>query len=106
MSDEYKIENGRCIRVADGMVAVVVSPDFGASWSCEDDDIDPMQPDIAFAVAVGGERAGITKAKEIYGEWPTTMEINWVMPGTVFYIHEYDGSECVMTINDIEWLTA
>ena len=32
--------------------------------------------------------------------------VKWIPEGTQFYINEYDGAEWLVTISDVEWITA
>jgi hypothetical protein len=34
------------------------------------------------------------------------LEIEWVPLGTRFYIDEYDGAETLITIDEMNWMTA
>jgi hypothetical protein len=34
------------------------------------------------------------------------LEIEWVPVGTKFVIHEYDGAETLITIDEMNWMVA
>jgi len=115
MVDKYINKNGD--------VAVLISPDYGAGWStwnseyAEDmlfdkdivkiivdnpirnidnyrlrsEDLDQVE-EIAKVKYSGAYLGGLRDA----------LEIEWLKPGTDFMVHEYDGSETIMTQEDIE----
>ena len=101
--------------IRDGKVAVVISPDFGAGWSTWANESQQEwcrhAPELVEAVERGGTP---TKIRELVdatfgvGEGPymasniSSLVIEWVPVGAPYYIHEYDGSERIVT----EFLTA
>lgn len=95
----------------DGMVAVLVSPGFGAGWSTWSSPEDFLAMDKTLVqMAIDSKSADEveaylnTKDLDIYmGGWPVSVE--WVPKGTPFRIDEYDGSESLVTTNDFS-LTA
>lgn len=96
----YKIENNRLIRLSDGMVAVVVSRDFGAGWSTWGEAIDPCNPKVAIGVLLGelsGVVAGESEYPDEYHGGLRTTEIEWLPRGTKFRISEFDGAESIVT---------
>lgn len=95
--------------IRNGMVAVLVSPGFGAGWSTWNGEVkDWLLFDKAFVeFAERNARAEEVEAyiertageQHVYcGGWPCIVE--WVAEGTLFYIHEYDGSESIRFGND------
>jgi hypothetical protein len=99
----------------DGMVAVVISPGFGAGWStwCHHDGSDEyltMNKGIAQAVLDKNipEVCRLAKEKfpDIYIGGAKKLEVEWVKKGTAFRITEYDGYEAVEIIGEIDHMTA
>ena len=94
--------------IRDGMVAVAVSPGFGAGWSTWND-IDPMDARFnqLFLDGKVDEVVRICDDESLgYTGGAKNVEIQWVPVGTRFVINEYDGSESLMTIDDFEWMEA
>lgn len=105
--------------IRDGKVAVLLSPGFGAGWSTwehEDGASELMIFDrrlVELAERGGTENEAEELAKEltgldyIYSGGWSDISIKWVDEGTIFYVHEYDGSESLRHLNDgNEWRTA
>lgn len=104
------ITNDRVIR--DGKVAIVYSPGFGAgwyTWNTEHPEIvfDPMIVDcvelrdyekLATYVAM--------RYPEIYTGGLNDLIVHWIPVGTLFRIHEYDGSESLEIKEDMDWMIA
>lgn len=110
-SDEYD----KVIR--DGKVAVIVSPGHGAGFSTWN----PLHPGLAYEPLViewieNGKlishRETLTLQLEhkydgfIYCGGLDDACIHWLPIGTRFIITEYDGSECLETQSEINWLVA
>lgn len=85
-----------------GMVAVLVSPGFGAGWStwCHEDANKIamiFDPEIVLAVLDGDHARAEAAAGAVYpNEYlggVKQLTVEWVPKGTRFEIHEYDGSE-------------
>ena len=84
----------------DGMVAVLVSPCFGAGWStwnsehretlCMDAEIVQavLDKDIDSAIAIAKQKCG-----DIYTGGASDLTVEWVKKGSAFVICEYDGFE-------------
>ena len=105
-----------------GQIAVLYSPGFGSGWSTWAavtdnacifdpetvqwvlDGKDPRtQPDFVKKFkAVKPENQHIT----FYASAAYDLEVEWVDPGTKFRIAEYDGSESVEYLDDMEFITA
>ena len=85
----------------DGMIAVLISPGFGAGWSTWNDDkykeILCMDSDIVKAVIEEDNDKAIAIAKQkcpsIFGEGGKNLVVKWVKKGEAFEIHEYEGRE-------------
>jgi hypothetical protein len=105
--------------IEDGKVAVLYSPGFGAGWFTWNHSVPEclFDPDIIQLVRDGARPDEIeetARAKWAQGEdedhfYPggaDALSIEWLQEGTKFFIDEYDGSEYVVTEDDIDWLTA
>ena len=103
MVDKY-IENGK--------VAVLVSPQYGAgwsSWSSGDVALSKLfDTDIVKALLYDGDVLEIadTKYPDDYNGGAEDLQIVWVDVGKRFRIHEYDGSETLVLLNDEDYYTA
>jgi len=98
MADETKPE--RVVR--DGMVAVLVSPGYGAGWSTWGNEDQREKklfcPRMVAALEAKASKAELHKiAAELFpGEYPggiDQLEVEWVHEGEPIRIVEYDGSE-------------
>ena len=92
--------------VRDGLVAVAVSPGYGAGWSTWND-IDPRDARLNQLFLDGNvdEVQRICDEEGLgYAGGARDVEIFWVPEGTQFRIDEYDGSESLVTTDD--WITA
>jgi hypothetical protein len=101
--------------VKDGMVAVLVAPGYGSGWASnaasKNRSAMTFDPELAKAIE---NKEPFSTIKEIadrkfpheyqYGLESVTVE--WIPQGTTFYIHEYDGSEYIVTIDQIPLETA
>lgn len=101
-----------------GMVAVLVSPGFGAGWSTWAN-TPPLKDWARFSPAVvawveGGKSEDIDElVKRELGEdtyfytgGAGDLEIEWLPVGTQFRIDEYDGSESLEVSSDVNWSAA
>lgn len=103
--------------IEDGKVAVLYSPGFGAGWYSWN----TSTPECLFDPEIVQMVREVTNPKFIvelankkwnrgddyfYPGGADQLLIDWVPEGTRFFIEEYDGSECVMTEPDVDWLTA
>lgn len=94
--------------IRDGMVAVAVSPGFGAGWSTWND-IDPMDARFNQLFLDGKHEEAARLCEELdigYAGGADDVEIRWIPVGTRFVIQEYDGAEDLMTIDEFGWRTA
>lgn len=114
--------------IKDGKVAILVSPGFGAGWSTWEgkelaydkrvvefwlehkDDKEFMKDLDSY-----NDNANKKAAKKQFKEWGyedvffggfKDIVLKWLPIGTSFYISEYDGSESLETISNINWTTA
>ena len=98
--------------VRNGLVAVLVSPGFGAGWSTWNSEI----PELLFdPVVVGMVEDGTnvdTIAAYCEAKYPDgyfggadDLIVEWVPVGTQFRIHEYDGSETLECKDAMSWIT-
>ena len=101
--------------IKDDMVAVLVSPGYGAGWSTWIDSAHPEAavfcPEIITAILAGATGYELEPlAKHLFGNvycgGLKNLEVRWVPVGKQFRIHEYDGSESIEFAGECEWLTA
>jgi hypothetical protein len=97
----------------DGLVAVLVSPGFGAGWSTlnsEHRETLCMDAEIVQAVLDGDIDKAIVIAKQKCGDFfeggARDLTVEWVKKGAAFEIDEYDGSESLHVISDHNYLVA
>jgi len=104
------ITRDRVIR--DGKVAIVYSPGFGAGWytwntECPEIVFDPM---IVDCVELGDYDKLATyvamRYPDVYTGGLRDLTVHWLPVGTLFRIHEYDGSESLEVKEDMDWLVA
>ena len=104
------ITKDRVIR--DGKVAVVYSPGFGAGWFTWNKE----QPEIIFDPMIvdcieKNERDKLItyvamRYPDIYTGGMEDLTVSWLPVGTLFRIHEYDGSESLEVKEEMDWLVA
>ena len=98
--------------VEDGKVAVVISPGFGAGWYTWNREYPEIvfDPSIVKLVEKGKFDELTTymtlKYPDMYLGGLDDLEVKWLPIGTKFRINEYDGSESVELLGDIDWLEA
>lgn len=103
----------------DGRVAVLYSPNFGAGWSTwfisdQHQRLSMLfDPQIADIVDRGGpdwatqvETIARIKYPDSYLGGLSDLRVAWLPEGTVFRVHEYDGSEIIQLREEMEWLQA
>lgn len=100
-----------------GMVAVLVSPGFGAGWSswasAEYKKWALFSPSVV-AWVEGGKKEPIDSlvVRELgdpayfYTGGAKDLEIEWVPEGTPFIVDEYDGSESLKIHGGMDWIVA
>ena len=98
----------------DGMVAVLVSPGFGAGWStwnsehrdtlCMDAEIVQavLDKDIDKAVAIAKQKCG----DDFFEGGARDLTVEWVKKGVEFEIDEHYGSESVHVIGNRDYMVA
>ena len=98
----------------DGRVGVVISPDYGSGFVSEDSKIDPFDAEMVSAILSKDKAALLEVVSRKYpsvSEYTKSylfgdLEVEWVPKGSVFRIHEYDGSERIVFQNEDRWFTA
>ena len=102
--------------VRDGLVAVLYSPGYGAGWYTWNTgrDFDSLElifdPGLVSLVEQGDQEKILAYATL---KWPDAylggledLRIQWLPEGTEFRIEEFDGSEVVQIIDQIDWIVA
>ena len=100
----------------DGMVAVLISPGFGARWSTwnsQDNEILLFDKTLGEFVMAGSD-AGVVEDyinsvfldDEVFMSGWEDVSLRWVDEGTHFIVHEYDGSEYIQVRDDVDWSVA
>jgi hypothetical protein len=99
--------------VRDGMVAVLVSPGFGAGWYTWTKEMpellfDPTLVDLVLSGAESEELVAYADLKypEGYTGGAGDLIVKWVPEGAQFRIDEYDGSESLVLESEEVWITA
>ena len=100
-------------KIKDGMVAVLVSPRYGAGWyswhGVEELIYDPK------LVEMVEEKASVENillyCEEVYGEnhyygGAEELEVVWLSVGTPFRFDEYGGAETIEIRDEINWMVA
>lgn len=104
--------------IRNGMVAVLYSPGYGAGWSTWANGLDEwavFSPEVVEWVEQG-KPGGTNQLEEIvksvHGDkyvccfGGMDLEIEWITAGTQFKIDEYDGSESVTRLGEIDFYIA
>jgi hypothetical protein len=98
--------------VRNGLVAVLVSPGFGAGWSSWNYNIPELLFDPVVVSMVEDGTDGDTIAAYCEAKYPDgyfggadDLVIEWVLVGTQFRVHEYDGSETLECKDAMSWIT-
>lgn len=108
--------------IRDGEVAVLYSPGYGAGWStwaeASERDLLLFDPDIVQLVLDRNsdvitpdefeQKVDMIWQLKSYASYcsPATLEVMWLPVGTLFKVEEYDGSESIITQQDIKWHVA
>ena len=100
--------------IVDGKVAVLYSPGFGAGWSMwahdGNEEAMAMDRDLVEAFFTGGVNAVVKVAEKKYPDNYTggaeDLKVVWLPVGTKFMINEYDGSESLITLDEMKFFTA
>lgn len=98
----------------DGKVAVLYSPGFGAGWSTWADEnqkealcmdariVRPvLEGDLSGAIA-----AALAMFPDIYTGGGRQLKVLWIDKGAAFEVSEYDGSESIRIIGEIQHMVA
>jgi hypothetical protein len=103
--------------IRDGKVAVLISSGWGAGWSTWHGHkelifhpklvewVESEQPIVVDISTILKEILGEKEAEHVYLGGVEDLTIQWLPKGTKFKIEEYDGSEYIITENDLD-LTA
>lgn len=109
--------------IKDNKVAVLYSPGYGAGWytwshkiecvfhpeiaklveikiEMEEGDIDVPQKEIDTIIKQIEDKAQELFGENFYTGGARDLTIEWLDPGRVFIIHEYDGSESIRFFED------
>ena len=97
--------------IKDGMVAVLVSPGFGAGFSTWGAPIEAIfNPTLIELVQQQKVQEAIDFVEktweDVYTGGVQDLVVNWVPEGSEFIIEEYDGSETLMLKTDYNWIKA
>lgn len=103
-TDEEKV-------VRNGMVAVAISPGFGAGWTSWATGISPFNPKVIKMIEEG-KQGEITEEwcqenlgiEHVYCGGASQLTIEWIPQGVHFSINEYDGSESIYRADQLEYL--
>jgi hypothetical protein len=96
----------------DGKVAVLYSPGFGAGWYTWNQEYPELMFDPTIVKFVEKEKFDelVTyvslKYPDIYTGGMKDLKVAWIPEGTLFRIHEYDGSESIEIKEELNWLIA
>jgi hypothetical protein len=102
--------------IRDGKVAVLYSPGYGAGWYSWNEIPELIFHPKLVEMVEAGQQANITKdwikknteidGESVYCGGTMDLEIAWVPVGTKFKISEYDGSESVIFVEDLDLIIA
>ena len=97
--------------IRDGKVGVLVSPGFGAgfsTWGYPTEAI--FDPTLIGLIEDDKLQEAIdyceSKWNEGYSGGVQDLVVVWIPEGTKFQITEYDGSESIELLEDVDWITA
>jgi hypothetical protein len=99
--------------VKDGMVAVLVSRGWGAGWSTWNYEypemlFDPEIADLVLNAAGEDDIVALASSKypDAYLGGVDGLSVQWVPVGTKFRVDEYDGSESLDIMDEMNWTVA
>ena len=97
--------------IKDGKVGVLVSPGFGAGFSTwgypEEAIFNPTLIELVENQKFDEAFSFVEKTWEDgYSGGVQDLRVVWIPEGTKFQIVEYDGSESIEFLEDINWITA
>ena len=96
--------------IKEGKVAVLYSPGFGAGWFTWNSSEELLFHPTLVEMVEQGRNKEITEdlCKKLLGKTDYVctlgardLSIAWIPVGTKFIIQEYDGSETIMTVDDL-----
>jgi hypothetical protein len=102
--------------IRDGYVAVLISTGYGAGWSTWHGHKELIfHPKLVELIESGQhnrdnistlliELLGKKEAEEIYLGGVEELSVEWLPEGIKFKIEEYDGSEYIITENDLDMI--
>lgn len=96
----------------DGNVAVLYSPGFGAGWSTWNREYPQLVFDPAIVKYVEKDAKEklaeymALKYPDAYTGGMDDLTVAWIPEGTAFRITEYDGSESIEVMTEVDWLIA
>jgi len=97
--------------IREGKVGVLVSPRFGAgfsTWGYPTEAI--FDPTLIELVENEKWQEAIDYCEstwsDVYSGGVQDLKVEWIPEGTKFKIAEYDGSETIWFLDDINWITA
>ena len=103
--------------IRDGKVAVIISAGWGAGWSTWHGHkelifhpklvelVESEQHNADTVSVVLNELLDKEEAEGVYLGGVEDLTIQWLPEGTKFKIEEYDGSEYIITENDLDMIT-
>ncbi len=97
--------------IQNGLVAVLISPGFGAGWSTWNSEYPEMLFDPGMVdLVIKGDQEQMRAYAEL--KWPdaymgglSKLEVEWVEQGRLIKINEYDGSESIEYQDSDDWIT-
>jgi hypothetical protein len=112
MANSLDVINEKVVR--DGMVAVLVSPGFGAGWYTWNQQypelvFDPIIVDMVLNEVDYHEIESYIDGKygeDVYTGGASDLVVKWVPVGARFRIEEYDGAESLKLESKEVWLVA
>jgi len=86
-----------------GQVAVAISGGFGAGWSTWNAKVNPMDKRYNQLILDGNidEAIKLGESEDYFTGGLRDCKIHWIDKGTKFRIDEYDGSEYIISENDL-----
>jgi hypothetical protein len=99
--------------IRNGLVAVIISPEFGAGWWTWNRDRIDMIFDPGLVDLLERRQSEDKILAYATLKWPGAylggiddLTLEWVLEGTEFKINEYDGSESIELKESDNWITA
>lgn len=97
--------------IRNGKVAVLISPGYGAGFYTWDAPLEAIfHPTLVDLIEKEQIQEAIEFVKlmwpEVYTGGVKNLKIQWLNEGEQFQIDEYDGSESLIEVGNIDWITA